>query len=103
MVDDAHLLDHLLHLAQKVARDQHRCPGSGGHILDERPHFLDARGVQAVRWLVQDQQLWAAQQCHGDTEPLFHTQRILPHLAAAVLRQVDDIQHAANVFVGHAL
>ena len=25
MVDDAHLLDHLLHLTQKVARDQHRC------------------------------------------------------------------------------
>ena len=52
VVDDADLLDHLLHLAQKMARDQHRRARGGGHVPDERAHLLNARGVQTVRRLI---------------------------------------------------
>ena len=96
VVDDADLLDHLLHLAQKVARDQH-------HVPDERAHLLNARGVQTVRRLIQNQQLRAAQQRHGNAEPLLHAERILPDPAVAVLRQMHNVQHAADVLMGHTL
>ena len=103
VVDDADLLDHLLHLAQKMARDQHRRVRGSGHVPDERAHLLNARGVQPVRRFVQNQQLRAAQQRHGNAEPLLHAQRILPDPAAAVLRQMHNIQHAPDVLMGHTL
>ena len=103
VVDDADLLDHLLHLAQKMARDQHRRARGGGHVPDERAHLLNARGVQTVRRLIQDQQLRAAQQRHGNAEPLLHAERILPDPAVAVLRQMHNVQHAADVLMGHTL
>lgn len=92
VVDDADLLDHLLHLAQKMARDQHRRARGGGHVPDERAHLLNARGVQTVRRLIQNQQLRAAQQRHGNAEPLLHAERILPDPAVAVLRQMHNVQ-----------
>lgn len=101
MVDDAYLLHHLLHLAQQMAGDQHSGSGGGGHGADEFPHLLDTGGVQAVGGFVQHQQLGAAQQGHGDAQPLLHAQRILPHLAVLVIGQLHNVQHTGNVLVGH--
>ena len=86
-----------------MARDQHRRARGGGHVPDERAHLLNPRGIQTVRRLIQNQQLRAAQQRHGNAEPLLHAERILPDPAAAVLRQMHNVQHAADVLMGHTL
>ena len=101
VVQDAHLIHHLLDLSQQVARDQHG--GSGGlrHGSNQTAHLLNTRRVQTVGGFVQDQQFGAAQQRHGNAQPLLHAKGILPHLPVSVLGQMNDLQHPADVLPVH--
>ena len=86
-----------------MAGDQNRGPGGFRHGSDKAAHFLHPCRVQTIGRLVQDQQLWAAQQGHGDAQPLLHAQGVLPHRSVGVRGQADDIQYPANVPVIHTL
>ena len=97
VVDDAHLIDHLLHFSQQVAGDQDRRAAPVGHILDEIAHLLDAGGVETVGGFVQNQQLGISQQRLCDSETLAHTQRILLHLPAAAVGQLHDLQNPVDI------
>ena len=97
MVDDAHLIDHLLHFPQQVAGDQHRRAAPVGHVLDETAHLLDAGGVEAVGGFIQNQQLWVSKQRLGDSKTLAHPQRILLHLPATAVGQLYDLQNPVNI------
>ena len=48
VVQDAHLIHHLLDLAQQVAGDQHGGSGGLGHGSNQTAHLLNARWVQTV-------------------------------------------------------
>ena len=63
--DDAHVVGHLVDLAEQVAGHHHRHAEPAGQGADELPHLLDARRIQAVGGLVQDQQPGEAQQGGG--------------------------------------
>ena len=101
MVQDAHLIHHLLDLAQQVAGDQHGGSGGLGHGSNQAAHFLNACRVQTIRRFVQDQQFGAAQQRHGNAQPLLHAKGILPHLPVSVFGQVHDLQHPGDVLPVH--
>ena len=97
VVQDAHLIHHLLDLAQQVAGDQQGGSGALRHGSNQTAHLLNARRVQTVGGFVQDQQFGAAQQRHGNAQPLLHAKGILPHLPVSVFGQVHDLQHPADV------
>ena len=67
--DDRDPVAHLLHLAEQVARHEHGA-ALGAERADEVAELLDARGVEAVRRLVEDQQRGVLQQRRRETEPL---------------------------------
>ena len=66
----------LLDLAQQVAGEEDGDPVLLGHAADQLAHFVDARRVQAVRRLVEDQQFGDRQERHGDAEALAHALRV---------------------------
>ena len=61
VVQDAHLIHHLLDLAQQMAGDQNGGAGGLRHRGNEAAHFLNPGRVQTVCGLVQNQQFGAAQ------------------------------------------
>jgi hypothetical protein len=65
----------LLDLRDQVARDEHRDPVAGER-LDQAAHLDDARRVQTVSRLVEDQQLGTGEHGRRDAEPLLHPQRV---------------------------
>ena len=52
VVQDAHLIHHLLDLSQQVAGDQHGGSGGLGHGSNQTAHLLNARRVQTIRRFV---------------------------------------------------
>ena len=56
----------------------------------------DARGVQPVRGLVQDQDLRFAQQRRREREPLLHPQRELAHAPGRERRHAGGLEHAVD-------
>ena len=56
------MVGHLVDLAQEVAGHHHRHAEPLGQGADQLSHLLDARRVQTVGGLVQNQQLGVAQQ-----------------------------------------
>src|SRR5208337_4746721 len=58
-VDDDHPTAHRRHFLQNVRRQHHRC--ILGEPLDERAHMLDLGGIEPVRGLVENDDLWIVQ------------------------------------------
>ena len=100
--DDAHGVGHLVDLTEQVAGDHHRHAKPAGQVPDQLPHLLDARRVQAVGGLVQNQQLGIAQQGRGNAQPLLHPQGIVADLFPPLPLQPDDLQHLPDGFWGKA-
>ena len=96
------MVNDLFQLAEQVAGNQHRGTALPGHPRNQRPHFLNPCRVQPVGGFVQNQKPGTAQQRHGNAQTLAHSQRILSHLAAAVLLQMHDVQHTIDVLFVHA-
>ena len=86
-----------------MAGDQHGGAGGLRHGCNELPHLLHTRRIQTVGGLIQDEQLRAAQQGHGDAQPLFHAQGILSHLPVGIGGQVHDLQHPIDILPGYVL
>ena len=98
------MVGHLVDLAEQVAGHHHRHAEPAGQGADELPHLLDARRIQAVGGLVQDQQLRPAQQGPGDPQPLLHTQGVAPHRPVGSVVQLQLLQrlfHALGTAVPH--
>lgn len=66
------------------------------------PHLLDARRVQAVCGLVQDEQLGVAQQGRRKAQALLHAQGVVGHLLPPLAVQPDDLQHLPDVLLRRA-
>ncbi|MPN12435.1 hypothetical protein SDC9_159753 [bioreactor metagenome] len=96
LVDDPDGVRHLLDFAQQVAGHNDRQPVSPGQALDEFANLVDARGVESVGRLVQDQQFRAAEQRHRDPEPLLHPERILLRELLRCLRQTNRLQRRVD-------
>ena len=75
--DDRDRVGDQLHLAQDVAGDQDRL-APVGEAAHRRPDLVDARRVESVGRLVEDQQVRVLEQGRGDGEPLLHAERVGP-------------------------
>ena len=84
--DDPDDLGQLAHLAEDVARDEDR-PPRGCQPPERVAHGDDARRIEAVGRLVEEQEAWIAQEGRGDAEPLLHPERVRVH---AVTCPVDE-------------
>ena len=76
---------------EQVARQEHR---RAGRVEAEQqlPHLADAPGIEAVRRLVEHQELGGAQQGGGDPQPLPHPERVRAHRTGVHARQPDLVQ-----------
>lgn len=68
---DGHAVGRLLDLGQVVAGHEHRAP-LPAEAPQQLPDLHDARRVQPVRRLVQDQDLGVLEQRGADAQPLAH-------------------------------
>src|SRR5215207_89717 len=64
-------------------------------LEQQLPNFLDALWIQAVGRLVQHEQLWAAHQGSGQTQPLAHAERVRPSWPAVGWVEAHLLQHVA--------
>jgi hypothetical protein len=95
-VHDPDVRRHLLHLAQQMARQEHRESAVRRERTEERPHLADAGGVEPVGGLVQDQQLRLAEQRERQAYSLVHPQRVGPHQLGAVGCEPHDLERRAH-------
>ena len=75
---------------------------TGGKGTDQFPHFLDARRIQTVGGLIQQQDLGLSQQGTGQSQPLLHAEGILGGLLVLLFFHPDDLQHCVDFFFGYA-
>jgi hypothetical protein len=99
-VDDHQVIGHLLHFGQDVAGQDHGGLGLPGQALEQLAQVLDARGVQAVGVLVQDQQPGLPHHGQGHAQPLAHAQGIFPHRAPEVPGQVHQARPPVHLRTG---
>ena len=57
---------------------------------------MDALGVEAVRWFVQDEDLGVAQQRGGQGEPLAHPEGETSDTTVRGLGEVDEVEHLVD-------
>ena len=84
----AHAVAHRLHLGQQVARDEHG-RAVVGQPAQELPHLAHAGRVEAVRRLVEHQQLGLAQQRQPDPQALAHPLAVRLHALVGRVREPD--------------
>src|SRR4030095_5446934 len=72
--DEQRLIDGLLEFGELVAGHQDRATLPGQHP-QESAQPMNATGIEAAGWLVEDQHLWVADQRVGDGQPLPHARR----------------------------
>ena len=95
LVDDHHVAAGLLHLGEQVARDHHGAPGVGvspQHLS----HRVDLRRIEAVRRLVEDQQVGQAQHRLGDGQSLTHAMGIRLDPAVDRRAEIGDLQRFSS-------
>ena len=91
--DDDEPVGGRLHLVQEVRGEQHGSAASGevGEQLAHPPHSF---GVEAVRRLVEDEDLGVAEQRMGDAEALTHAERVIPDpLLGGARVEPDEREH----------
>ena len=89
--DDDGIVDGLGHLGQEVRGHQDGAALSG-EIAHEVAQPGDALRVQAVRGLVEDEDVGVADERGGELEALAHTHRERADLALGVAAQADEIE-----------
>jgi hypothetical protein len=92
VVDDHDLVDHLRHLRQVVAGDEHRL-ALGGEPPKEVAQPSHALGIEAVCRLVEDEQLGIAEQRGRQAQALTHAKRIALHTATRRRTHIDESEH----------
>ena len=102
LVHDRDVVRDLLDLVEQVRRDEDR----PAVLLDERADHLaeggHARRVEAVRRLVEDQQLRVVEEAARDAEPLPHPHRVRLHLPVGVRREADALERRVDPAAGVA-
>ena len=89
--DHHHVVGGLRDLREKVARDEHR-PALVGLGAKHVAHPADARRVEPVGGLVEDQDFGVAQQRRRDREALAHPHRVALDPAVAGVGDADDLR-----------
>lgn len=92
---DRHRVRDLLHLGEDVAGHQHGLPGRG-EVAHRLPHLVDARGVEAVRRLVEDHQLGVLEQRGRDRQPLLHAEGVGAEGAGRPVGEADVGEHPVH-------
>jgi len=95
--DNDQVLGRHCHLGQQMRGDQD-CPPGCCQALHELPDPQDALGVEPVHRLVEEQNSRVAQDRSGQTEPLFHAQRVLADRLGRDTAQPDRVQHIVDPF-----
>ena len=94
--DEDQVVGDLLDLVQQVGGEQHGA-ALRGVLLEQPAHPVDARRVEAVGGLVEDQHARVAEQCVGDPEALAHPERVVLEPAPCLDRcQGDQLQHLVD-------
>src|SRR5207302_2571409 len=83
-------------LGEEVAREDHGAL-AGAELADELADLDDTRGIEAVRRLVQKDELRIAEQRGGDTQALLHAERVRREFAVGALAEVDELQQPVDV------
>ena len=73
-----------------------------GELAKQLEHLVAAGGVEAVRGLVQEQQLRIVDQRGGQLEPLLHAQGVLVRLAVALFPQAHEVHDLVGALEGRA-
>ena len=95
VIDDRDRVADLLDLVEQVRRE-HDCPALVDEPPNHHPELLDAGRVEAVRRLVEDQQLGVAEEGAGDTQPLAHTERVGLDAIVGAVEKADAIEGALD-------
>ena len=95
VVDDDDVVGEQCDLRQHMAGDQHRAP-AGGEGLQKGAQPADARRVEPVRRLAQDQQVRVTEERGGQAEPLPHPQGEPADLAVRVGGQLNDVENLVD-------
>ena len=99
--DDADAVADLLDLGHQVAREE-----DGAAALAEAPdelaHLGHAGRVEAVRRLVEDQQVRVLDQRGRDAEPLLHPLRVRAEAVACPLAEADLVERGRDPLLGDA-
>jgi hypothetical protein len=87
--------DHL-DLVEEVGGQEHR--GTSVRVpAEEVAHPPDARGVETVGGLVQDEDVGVAEQGVGDPEALPHSEGVVPHPPACLVgSEADELEHLVD-------
>ena len=70
---------------------------------DHVAHVEHAPGVQAVHWLVEDQQLGIPEQAGGNAQPLAHAHGVLRHLVVGPMQDADSLEGRVDAALGRRL
>ena len=107
LLDDAapdnhrHAVADLLHLGQQVAGHKNR-RSAGREVTKQAAYLPDARGIEAVGRLVDDQQRRTAEHGCRQAQPLAHALRVGPDLPARHVAEPSGIQDPAELGPGTA-
>src|SRR5688500_8071456 len=78
-----------------MARHEYGYAAFGGEAADQLANFADARGIESVRRLVEDQHAWAAEHRLCDTEALAHSERVR---SDALVEPVIEVYQCGDAF-----
>jgi hypothetical protein len=53
-----------------VSDQQHRRTVPAAELLQQSVHFGSSQRIESTEWLIQQEQLWLAHQCSGESHPL---------------------------------
>src|SRR4051812_14493981 len=84
-----------------MAQDEHR-PAASGLCAQQVTHPADARWVEAVGGLVEDQDLGIAEQRRGDREALAHPHRVALDASVSRSAQPDVLEDLVDAGGGMA-
>jgi hypothetical protein len=96
---DDHAVYGLGDLSQDVAGDEHGAPFFC-QAAQKVSQPADALGVEAVGWLVEDQDLGFAQQCRSEAEALAHPEGELAHPSVRRAREIDQVEDLVDGVIG---
>src|SRR5260221_8953466 len=70
-----------------------------GETAEQLPDLADAGGVEAVGWLVEDEQLRPSEESLGDAETLAHPQGVRADALVEPVREGHELGHALDLGV----
>lgn len=102
LAHDADVRGNLLHLRQQVAGDEDRDPLLVGQPAEQVADLADARRIQTVGGLVENQQVRATQEGQRQRQALFHAKGVGFDGAVGVSGELNNLQDAIYVAGRHA-